>query len=99
LGEEEVRLTKRFYGWPEDAQFLVPDGVYEVFAENFGKRGAGAHAAWQDMFARYRTEYPDLARQFEMIQKHELPAGWDAALPSFPADAKGLASRDPQQRY
>jgi transketolase len=94
LGEEEVRLTKRFYGWPEDAQFLVPDGVYDVFAENFGKRGAAAHAAWLEMFGRYRAEYPDLARQFEQIQKHELPAGWEATLPSFPADAKGLASRD-----
>jgi transketolase len=94
LGEDEVRLTKRFYGWPEDAQFLVPDGVYDVFAENFGKRGAAAHAAWRDMFARYRVEYPDLARQIELIQKQELPAGWEAALPSFPADAKGLASRD-----
>jgi transketolase len=94
LGEDEVKLTKRFYGWPEDAQFLVPDGVYDVFAENFGKRGADAHAAWQEMFARYRAEYPDLARQFELIQTHDLPAGWDAVLPSFPADAKGLATRD-----
>src|ERR1700692_3644795 len=75
LGEEEVRLTKRFYGWPEDAQFLVPDGVYDVFAEHFGKRGAAAHTAWQEMFARYRTEHPDLARQFEIIQKHKLSVG------------------------
>jgi transketolase len=94
LGAEAVRATKRFYGWPEDAQFLVPDGVYEVFAEKFGRRGAAAHAEWQAMFARYAAEHPDLARQFTQIQNNELPEGWEAALPSFPADAKGVASRD-----
>ena len=94
LGEEEVRLTKRNYGWPEDAKFLVPDGVYERFAEGIGKRGTEAHAAWRAMFERYRAIYPDLAREFELIQRRELPAGWEQAIPSFPADPKGVASRD-----
>ena len=94
LGAEAVRATKRFYGWPEDAQFLVPDGVYEVFADRFASRGAAAHDEWKSMFARYAGEHPDLARQFEQIQANTLPDGWEAALPSFQADAKGVASRD-----
>ncbi|MDA8252212.1 MAG: transketolase [Rhodospirillales bacterium] len=98
LGEEEVRGAKRAYGWPEDAQFLVPDGVYQRFAEGVGARGAKARAAWQEMFARYRREYPDLARELDLMNRHELPAGWDADIPSFPADAKGLASRDSSQK-
>jgi transketolase len=98
LGEEEVRGAKRFYGWPEDAQFLVPDGVYDRFAQGVGARGARLRAAWQAMFARYRAEHPDLARELDMMTLHELPAGWDADIPSFPADAKGLASRDSSQK-
>ena len=94
LGDDEVRLTKRFYGWPEDAQFLVPDGVYEHFAQGIGARGADKHAEWQALFARYRSAYPDLARQFEAMQARDLPEGWDQAIPAFPADAKGIASRD-----
>jgi transketolase len=94
LGVEEVKLTKQFYGWPEDAQFLVPDGVYEHFAQGIGARGAAKHAEWKDLFARYRTAYPDLATQFEQMQKRGLPKGWDEGIPTFPADPKGIASRD-----
>jgi transketolase len=98
LGEEEVRGAKRSYGWPEDAQFLVPDGVYQHFADGIGKRGAHARAAWTDLLARYRMEYPDLAAELDMIAHHQLPAGWDADIPTFPADAKGLATRDSSQK-
>ncbi|MBO0712442.1 MAG: transketolase [Acetobacteraceae bacterium] len=98
LGEEEIRLTKRNYGWPEDAKFLVPDGVREHFVQGIGARGAAAHAAWREMFARYRTEYPDLAGEFELIQKRELPRGWEQAIADFPADPKGLATRDSSGR-
>jgi transketolase len=94
LGDDEVRLTKKFYGWPEDAQFLVPDGVYEHFAEGIGARGAAKHAEWQELFGRYRSAYPDLAGQFEVMQARDLPEGWDQAIPTFPADAKGIASRE-----
>ena len=94
LGEEEIRLTKRAYGWPEDAKFLVPEGVREHFAAGIGARGAEAHRNWDDLFARYGAQYPDLAREVGQMQRRELPAGWDAELPVFPADAKGIAGRD-----
>ncbi len=94
LGEEEVKLTKRAYGWPEDAKFLVPDGVREHFAAGIGKRGAEARSRWQKLFAEYRTQFPDLATEIEQMQRRELPAGWDRNLPSFPADPKGIAGRD-----
>ncbi|MBV9116771.1 MAG: transketolase, partial [Acetobacteraceae bacterium] len=94
LGEDEVRLTKRFYGWPEDAQFLVPDGVYEHFADGIGRRGAAARARWEELFGRYRAAHPELAEQFDAVQRRELPAGWDREIPTFPADPKGLATRD-----
>jgi len=94
LGDDEVRLTKTFYGWPEDAQFLVPDGVYEHFADGIGARGAGGHAEWRSLFARYRSAYPDLAGQFEAMQARDLTEGWDQAIPTFPADPKGIASRE-----
>ena len=98
LGEEEIRGAKRAYGWPEDAQFLVPDGVYQRFADGIGSRGAKLRAAWEAMFARYRSEYPELARELDMIHRHELPQGFDADIPGFPADAKGLASRNSSQK-
>ena len=98
LGDEEVRGAKRFYGWPEDSQFLVPDGVHERFAEILGKRGAAARKAWIDLFTSYREEYAGLAREIEMIDRHELPEGWDKDIPAFPADAKGVASRDSSQK-
>ena len=94
LGEEEVRLTKRSYGWPEDAKFLVPDGVYEHFAAGIGARGAKARQQWNELFAAYRAKYPDLATEIEQMQRRELPSGWDRNLPVFPADPKGIAGRD-----
>jgi transketolase len=94
LGEEEIRLAKRNYGWPEDAKFLVPAGVRERFAEGVGRRGRELREAWQAQFAAYRAEYPELADHLERVQRRELPAGWDRNLPGFPADAKGLATRD-----
>ena len=94
LGEEEVRLAKRFYGWPEDAKFLVPDGVYQHFADGIGQRGRQAHQKWTEQFAAYRAKYPDLATEIDLMQRRELPAGWDRNLPVFPADPKGIAGRD-----
>jgi transketolase len=94
LGDEEVRLTKRDYGWPEDAQFLVPDGVYDHFAAGIGQRGATARQDWTKRITAYRAEYPDLAEEIGQMQRRELPAGWDQNLPSFPADPKGIAGRE-----
>jgi transketolase len=94
LGEEEVRLAKRSYGWPEDAQFLVPDGVREHFAAGIGARGAEARSRWTALFASYRSAYPELAREIDQMQRRDLPEGWDRNLPVFPADAKGIAGRD-----
>ena len=94
LGEEEVRLVKRAYHWPEDAKFLVPDGVKEHFADSIGQRGAEARREWEAMFAKYRQDFPDLATEIDLMQRRELPAGWDRNLPSFPPDAKGIAGRD-----
>ncbi|HEX4071683.1 MAG TPA: transketolase [Planctomycetaceae bacterium] len=94
LGEEEVRLTKKAYGWPEDAKFLVPDGVREHFAAGIGARGAAARKRWTELFAAYRTKYPELATEIDQMQRRELPAGWDRNLPQFPADAKGIAGRE-----
>jgi transketolase len=94
LGDEEVRLTKRSYGWPEDAKFLVPDGVYEHFAAGVGTRGAKARQQWTELFAAYRAKYPELATEIEQMQRRELPVGWDRNLPVFPADPKGIAGRD-----
>jgi transketolase len=94
LGEEEIRLAKRSYGWPEDAKFLVPDGVREHFRDGMGRRGRNLHADWSALFKTYRSKYPDLTDQIERMQRRELPEGWDAKLPAFAADAKGLATRD-----
>jgi transketolase len=94
LGEEEIRLTKKAYGWPEDAKFLVPDGVYEHFKEGIGQRGSEARKKWNDLFAAYQSQYSALAIEIGQMQKRELPAGWDRNLPVFPADPKGLAGRD-----
>src|SRR5262249_32126056 len=94
LGAEEARLTKRSYGWPEDAQFLVPDGVREQFAAGIGARGAAARSRWTELFASYRGKYPDLATEIDQMQRRDLPAGWDRDLPVFSADAKGIAGRD-----
>jgi len=94
LGEEEVRLTKKAYGWPEDAKFLVPDGVLEDFRQGIGKRSHELRQKWVTLFAEYSKKYPELAEQIKQMQHRELPDGWDKNLPSFPADAKGVATRD-----
>jgi transketolase len=94
LGAEEVKLVKKFYGWPEDAKFLVPGGVYEHFQEGIGKRGRELRSQWDKNFADYAKKYPDMALRLNQMQARELPSGWDKNLPSFPADAKGMATRD-----
>jgi transketolase len=94
LGEEEIRATKRIYGWPEDAKFLVPDGVREHFQEGIGKRGRELRTAWQSRFQQYKAEFPLPADEIERMQRRDLPDGWDKDLPVFPADAKGLAGRE-----
>jgi transketolase len=94
LGDDEVRLTKRAYGWPEDAKFLVPDGVMQHFDAGIGTRGAEARKRWEALFGDYRKQFPDLATEIDQMQRRELPAGWDRDLPSFAADAKGVAGRD-----
>src|SRR5579864_6529987 len=94
LGEAEVKLVKKNYGWPEDAKFLVPDGVYDQFKNGVGKRGAQAHAAWQSKFDSYKKQFPQQAGQIERMLAGKLPDGWDRDLPSLPADAKGIATRE-----
>jgi transketolase len=98
LGEEEVRLTKRAYGWPEDAKFLVPDEVPRRFDAGIGARGAEARRRWLTLFATYREQFAELATEIDQMQRRALPAGWDRNLPSFPADPKGLAGRDASGR-
>ena len=94
LGDEEIRLTKRSYGWPEEAKFLVPDGVYDYFLAGVGARGAQARNKWEENFVAYRAKYPDLANEIDLMQRRGLPQGWDKDLPVFPADSKGIAGRD-----
>ena len=94
LGDEEIRLAKRNYGWPEDAKFLVPDGVYDHFGAGIGRRGGEARRKWNDLFAQYQLQNPALASEIDQMQKRDLPAGWDRDLPAFPADLKGLAGRE-----
>jgi transketolase len=94
LGEEEVRLTKRAYGWPEDAQFLVPDGVREHFAAGIGERGRRLREEWMERFEAYGVEHPELAEQLMRMQRREPPDGWDAEIPKFPPDEKGVAGRE-----
>jgi transketolase len=94
LGEEEVRLVKRAYGWPEDAKFLVPNGVREHFEAGIGARGGEARQRWETLLAAYRAQFPQLALEIEQMQRRELPAGWDRDLPTFMPDRKGIAGRD-----
>jgi transketolase len=94
LGEAEVKLVKRNYEWPEDSKFLVPDGVYDNFKNGIGKRGAEAHAQWVKLWGDYAKQYPEQAKQLELMQKRALPDGWDKSLPTFAADGKGMASRE-----
>ncbi|HYI01338.1 transketolase [Hyalangium sp.] len=94
LGAEEIKAAKRNYGWPEDAQFLVPEGVRERFQERLGARGKQLREAWEKTFVEYKKQQPELADQLERMLRRELPAGWDKELPTFPADAKGMATRE-----
>ena len=94
LGEEEVRLSKRHYGWPEDAKFQVPDEVYEHLRQGMGKRGKELRDAWFARVKEYRAKYQEQADEFYRLHHRQLPEGWDRNLPSFPADAKGMATRD-----
>jgi len=92
LGEEEVKLTKKNLGWPEEPPFYIPDGVSGHFLQT-REAGLKAEAEWNAMFAKYAVEYPELAREFERVARGELPGDWAAALPSFLADAKGMPTR------
>ncbi len=94
LGEDAVRATKRFLGMPEDVEFYVPEGIYDWFADGIGRRGRDARTAWQAGFDAYRGAYPELAEEIERMQHRTLPDDWDADLPVFPADPKGIATRD-----
>jgi transketolase len=94
LGPEGVKEAKRFYGWPEDAEFLVPEGVREHFAEQIGTRGREAREDWESLFGEYRAAFPELADEIERMQRRELPAGWDAGITVFDTDPRGLATRD-----
>jgi transketolase len=94
LGEDEIRLTKRNYGWPEDAKFLVPDGVREHFTAGMGARGQALRTAWMTLYEQYRGKHADLADQLIRMQRRELPVGWDRSLAPYPADPKGAAGRD-----
>jgi transketolase len=98
LGEEEIRLVKRSYGWPEDATFRIPEHVYEHFAAGVGKRGGKARSVWTELFSLYRDKYPELATEIDLMHRRELPAGWDRNLPTFPTDAKGIAGREASGR-
>lgn len=94
LGEDEARLAKRSYGWPEDAKFFVPDAVYTHFSAGIGARGEQARRQWEELFAAYQSKFPKLAAEIDLMQRRELPSGWDRNFPVFPADAKGLAGRE-----
>ena len=93
LGEDEVRATKRFYGWPEEEHFHVPEGVAEHVAGRIGERAGGIRRAWEESFEAFRGEHAELADEVEQMQRRELPPGWDDGLPEFPADEKGTATR------
>jgi len=94
LGEEEVRAAKKFYGWPEDAQFLVPDGVREHFRDGIGRRGQDLSSNWYELIGKYGQQFPDLADHINRMQRRDLPEGWDKNIPTFPPDAKGVATRE-----
>jgi len=94
LGEEEVKLAKKAYGWPEDSQFYVPDGVYQAFQDGVGSRGANERGKWLKLFAEYGKQFPELVEELKLMQKCQLPKDWDKKFPTFPADAKGMATRE-----
>jgi transketolase len=93
LGEDEIKLTKQAYGWPEDEKFLVPDGVPQYFQETVGAAGAKASSQWNQLFTKYQQAFAEEAAQIGALLARKLPAGWDAKLTEFPADPKGLATR------
>jgi transketolase len=94
LGEAEVKLAKQNYGWPEDAKFLVPDGVYQHFQDGVGARGNDERTKWNALYAEYSKKFPELAGRLAKMQRRALPDGWDKNLPNFPADPKGMATRE-----
>jgi transketolase len=94
LGEQEIKAAKRFYGWPEDAKFLVPDEVPAHFAAGIGARGTALRDEWMARFADYGSAHPEQADALQRMQRRQLPDGWESALPTFPPDAKGMAGRD-----
>jgi len=94
LGDEEIKLTKQAYGWPPDAKFLVPSGVYEHLQSGVGRRGREAREQWENQFAEYRKQFPELAAEIDRIQKRELPENWSKDIPVFPPDKKGMAGRE-----
>jgi transketolase len=94
MGEDVIRATKQAYGWPQDAQFLVPDGVASSLGDPMRAKGGKLRADWAANFARYRAQFPELAAEFEAMRSGKPVAGWDNDVPGFPADAKGIASRD-----
>ena len=93
LGEDEIRLTKRHYGWPEDEKFLVPEAVLNHFQQNMGRRSQALRNAWFVKLDEYQHQYPDLADHLKKMQGRELPAGWDQELPDFPPSDSGMAGR------
>ena len=94
FGVEGIKATKRFFGLPEDADFYIPNGVYDSFGSGVGARGRAARQEWEAMFERYRKAFPDLAGEIDQMQRRDLPGGWEEALPAFPPDPKGMATRD-----
>jgi transketolase len=94
LGEAEIKLTKKNYQWPEDAKFLIPEGVYAHMQQGLGARGAQNRERWYALFAQYQQKFPDLAEGLAKMRIRALPDGWDKHLPNFPADAKGMATRE-----
>ncbi|KMQ80310.1 Transketolase [Candidatus Burkholderia pumila] len=94
LGEEEVKLAKKFYGWPEDKKFYVPDGVMQHFADGMGARGKQAHTEWKQRFDAYGKANPELAKELQLMLESKLPDGWESAIPIFEPDEKGIATRE-----
>lgn len=94
LGAEEVVLTKRVYGWPEDSQFLVPDDVPERISRTLGERGQRLHREWRARVMAYEEAFPELGAALRQLESELPPEGWDRDIPSFPADAIGVATRD-----
>ena len=94
LGEEEIRLTKKNYGWPEDAKFLIPEGVLAHFQAGIAARGKAERHTWLTLFQAYQERYPELAEQLSQMERRQLPENWDRGLTEFPADPKGLATRE-----